>query len=183
MSYALKEFRTDWAAHQLPQSAPLVPAIEYEPPGEAEIEPLSTQQKLALLQMSRRISHQAIWRAMKEKYEAAPFTISTFRQLRELGLAELLDGQKYHSLTTSGAQLCDLIGRQLVRDHKIHTAWIGGHVAASTTLFCTCGWSCGLRRGDNMQLKAARAMSTHLRTVEAMDGLKTALAPRRTDGA
>ena len=107
MSYALKEFRTDWAKHQLPQSASLVPRAEYQPPSETDIADLSTQQKLALLQMSRRISHQAIWRAMKEKFEASPFDRSTFRQLRELGLAELLDGQKYHSLTTTGAQLCD----------------------------------------------------------------------------
>ena len=178
MSYALKEFRTDWAKHQLPQSASLVPRAEYQPPSETDIADLSTQQKLALLQMSRRISHQAIWRAMKEKFEASPFDRSTFRQLRELGLAELLDGQKYHSLTTTGAQLCDLIGRKLVRDHKIHTPWIGGNHGATTSLYCTCGWSCGLRRGDGMQLKAARAMSTHLRTVEGLDGLRTALAPR-----
>ncbi len=143
-----------WTWTPLPERMQIAPRVEYQPPAEANIEPLSTQQKLALLQMSRRISHQAIWRAMKEKYEAAPFDRSAFRQLRELKLAELLDGQKYHSLTTSGARICDLIGRQLVRDHKIHTPWIGGNVGASTSLHCTCGWSCGLRRGDNMQLKA-----------------------------
>lgn len=172
-----------WTWTQLPQSAPLVPAFEYHPAGEADIEPLSTQQKLALLQMSRRVSHQAIWRAMKEKYETAPFTLSTFRQLRELKLAELLDGQKFHSLTTYGAQLCDLIGRQLVRDHKIHTPWIGGNHGASTSLYCTCGWSCGLRRGDNMQLKAINAHSQHLRSLESMDGLHTALVPRKAESA
>lgn len=183
MSYALKEFRKDLASHQLPQAPALAPAIEYQLPAEADIEPLSTQQKLALLQMSKRISHQAIWRAMKEKYEAPPFTLSTFRQLRELKLAELLEGQKYHSLTTSGAQLCDLIGRQLVRDHKIHSPWIGGDDGAYTNVHCTCGWSCSISRGHQTQAKAASSFGTHLRTVEAMDGLKTALVPRKVDGA
>jgi hypothetical protein len=167
-----------WTWTPLPERTQLAPRVEYQPPAEADIEQLSTQQKLALLQMSRRISHQTIWRAVKEKYDEAPFDRSAFRQLRERGLAELLDDQKYHSLTTSGAQFCDLIGRQLVRDHKIHVPWIGGNVGASTSLHCTCGWSCGLRLGDNMQLKATRAMSTHLRTVEAMDGLRTALESR-----
>lgn len=157
---------------------PLPPRPEYQLPAEIDIEPLSTQQKLALLQMSVRVSHQAIWREMKKKYEAPPFTLSTFKQLRQLRLAEILPDQHYHSLTTQGAQLCDLIGRQLVRDHNIHSPWIGGNDGALATLRCTCGWSCSMRRGTGMQVKASNAHSQHLRTVNAMDGLRTALAPR-----
>ena len=164
----------------LPTRQPLPPSQpEYKIPDASEIEHLSTQQKLALLQMSRRVSHQAIWRAMREKFEAPPFTRSTFAQLREIGLAEMLDGQKYHSLTDNGARLCDLIGRQLVSEHKIHSPWIGGNDGAHVSLHCTFGWSCAMVRGTGMQLKAARAMSTHLRTIEAMNGLKMALAPRK----
>lgn len=182
MSYVLKDFTKDWAAHPLPQPATLVPVIEYHPSGEADIEPLSTQEKLTLLQMSRRVSHQAIWRAMREKFKTPPFTLSTFIQLRKLQLTELLPGKKYHSLTASGAQLCDLIGRQLVRDHRIHSPWIGGDDGGYTSLHCTCGWSCSISRGHQTQAKAAGAFGTHLRTVEAMDELKMALVPRKIEG-
>ena len=180
MSYGLKEFRTDLIAHPFPERAPLAPAIKYKPADEATVAPLDLPQKLALLQMSRRHSNQAIWFEIKKTYEAPPFTLATFRALRELKLCELLPGQRFHSLTTSGAQCADLIGRQLQRQHDIHAAWLGGHEGPLTTLHCTCGWSCGLRRGDGMQLKAARSMTTHLRTVEAMDGLKTMLAPLKS---
>jgi hypothetical protein len=183
MSYALKKFTDDLIKHPFPQARSVAaPAMapEYKLAAESEIDQLSTQQKLALLQMSRRISHQAIWRAMRQKFDAPPFTLGTFRQLRDLGLAELLDGQKYHSLTMEGARLCDLIGRQLVAEHHIHSPWLGGNSGANASLYCTCGWSASLRRGDHMQLKAARAFSTHLRTIEAMNGLTAALAPRKS---
>ena len=181
MSYGLKQFTADWAAHPLQPAPTLLRApIEYRPADETTIAPLDRPQKLTLLRLSNRHSNRILWHDLRKTYGESQFTISVLLSLRELKLCELLPGQKYHSLTMSGAQCADLIGRQLQKQHDIHVAWIGGGGGVLTTLHCICGWSCGLRRGDRMQLKAAGAMSTHLNTLARMKELKSVLtlAPR-----
>lgn len=138
---------------------------------------LSTQQKLALLQMSKRIPNQMIWRKMRERFDAPPFTLSTFRQLRNDGLAELLPDSHYHSLTMLGAQVCDLVGRNLVREENIHASWMGSNMGGIATVNCTCGWSAGVPRGTQTQMKAMRAFSHHMASIECIETLAT-LAPK-----
>lgn len=151
-----------------PASAPPVAPVSVPDAGEPEVSELGLAEKLALLQMSSRVSVQAVYFALRERESLPPFSLSTFARLRELGLCERKPGQRFHSLTGDGAFTADLIARAMVRDREIHSAWIGGSVGATTTLHCTCGWSCGLARGTGMQLKAARAHSYHLATLAAL---------------
>lgn len=183
-SYAVQDVKKQLRErlHRMNYGPPAAEPVVIEIPVDVELAKYSTQQKLALLQMSSRISHQAIWREMRTKFEAPPFTLSTFRQLADLGVAEKLEGQKYHSLNLEGSRLCDLIGRALVKEHNIHTPWIGGNDGAYTSVHCTCLWSASIRRGVHTQANAMRAFGTHFNTVNAVAELGKALVPRSGGG-
>lgn len=155
--------------------SPVEPAIRYREPTRSEIQSLTESQQLALIQMSRTTRALAIWSEMRKRYEAPPFTPATFRQLAQMGYAERPADQRYHRLTVKGFRAADLACDILQSDHKIHVGFLLGSLKASTTVKCTCGWGCSVARGRDMPVKASRAISTHLRTIEQMNGLRNAL--------
>jgi len=157
------------------ESSPVAPATSYRAPERSEIQSLTESQRLALIQMSRTTRAIAIWGELRKRYDAPPFTPATFRELARLRFAEKPDGQRYHRLTVSGFRASDLACDILQDEHKIHVGYLAGSIKASTTVRCTCGWGCSVARGSNMPIKVARAMSTHLRTVEQMNDLRDAL--------
>lgn len=159
------------------ESSPVALDVGYRAPTRSEIEALSEEQRLALIQMSRTTRAIAIWGELRKHYEAPPFTPSTFRQLAQLRYAERPDGEKYHRLTAQGFRAADLACDVLQANHKIHVGYLAGSIKASTTVRCTCGWGCSVARGRDMSIKAARAISTHLRTVEGVNGICEALDP------
>jgi hypothetical protein len=144
---------------------------------EVSLSDLSAPQKLAMMQMSDQLRHQAIWHELRQQYSEPPFTLSTFIELRDLGLAYKPQERKFHALTTPGLMLAYEIGDDLQQRHHIHASYLLGRAGANVTLMCTCKWSRSLRAGDGMQLKAARAMTAHLKTVVAANDLATALSP------
>lgn len=142
---------------------------------------LSEPQMFAMMNMSAEHRQQAIWHYARQNiFELPPFTLSTFRELSERGLAEKPEGSKYHRLTPAASPLAAAVADELVRRYKIH-APILVHTRERThtiTFRCTCGWSCGLTAGRNMQVKASRAFTSHLASINAIARLETALAPR-----
>lgn len=168
------------------ESPPVTPgsfAGSYHDPITPEaVQQLSEEQKLALLQMSTRLSVNAVYAAIRDMRATAndplpPFTGSTFAELREFGLCERKPANRFHRLTTRGSQVADLVARQLVKERNIHWSWMGGNDGATVTLHCTCGWSCGIARGRNTQMKAIAAHSQHLLTVRSMNDLGALLTP------
>jgi hypothetical protein len=134
---------------------------------------LSEPQMFAMMNMSADHRQQAIWHYARQNiFEIPPFTFGTFTELRERGLAEKPEGSKYHRLTLSAAPLAGAVADELVRRYKIHApilVHLRGEISKTATFRCACGYSCALTAGDNMQLKAGRAFSSHLRGVNTVD--------------
>lgn len=149
---------------------------------------LSEAQMFAMMNMSAEYRHQAIWHhARLNIFELPPFTLSTFRELSERGYAEKPDGSKYHRLTLTASPLADAVADELVRTHKIHAPILvhtRGQIAKNVNFKCTCGWGCALVAGRNMQAKAARAFTSHLSNINAVERLAAAItiAPRQKGG-
>ena len=140
---------------------------------------LSEPQMFAMMNASAEHRHQAIWHHARQNiFELPPFTLSTFRELSERGFVEKPDGSKYHRLSTTCGELANAVADELVRRYKIHAS-ILVHTRERTstvTLRCTCGWSCSLVAGHNMQLKASRAFASHLRSINAVERLAEGIA-------
>lgn len=135
-------------------------------------------QMLAMMQMSGEYKHQAIWHALRRNYEVPPFTLSTFAELRDRGLAYKAEGHRFHCLAATAYDTARDVADYLQRTHDIHQSFMGTRTGPQATMHCTCGWGCGLRAGDRMAEKAQAAMSRHLTTIKGMRDLSTALAPR-----
>ncbi len=171
------DFGNNSFAPQLELPAPIALLAKPKLPA---ISDLTFGQQMAMLSMSGRhnLRNQAIYRALREEESVPPFTLVSFVELKDMGLAARNDGQRWHHLTSSGIQVCDDVATFLQRERNLHAPYLMGAVKASVTLKCTCLWSCSIRRGEHVQANAMRAFSTHMRTVEAMGDLKTALVPR-----
>jgi hypothetical protein len=143
---------------------------------------LSEPQMFAMMNMSADHRHQAIWyHARLNIFELPPFTLSTFRELADKGYAHNPEGSHYHKLTLAASSLADATADELVTRYKIHAPILvhtRGLRAKQINFRCTCKWSYGLTAGDNMQAKANRAFSSHLRSVNAIEQLETAFSPR-----
>jgi hypothetical protein len=166
----------DWM-RPLPPLPPLPERAEYQPPV-LNAEDFSEAQMLAVMSMSHVTRHQAIWHALRLSHEVPPFTLSTFIDLRDRGLAFKPEGLRFHALTTKADRLADQIAVHLQRKHDVHQSYMGSRIGPSTTLHCTCGWGCGLRRGDHIAKQATFAMGRHITSVKTARELETALAPR-----
>lgn len=181
-----KQLSAEALAWRLPpplcQSSP-VAAVAVKVPVRPEIavEDLSQAQMLAMMQMSDMTRHQAIWHDMRSHFEVPPFTLSTFIELRDLGLAYVPEGKRFHILMTTAMTLACAVADHLVKTHNVHAPYTLGRTGPSVTLKCTCNWGCSIRAGDNMQAKIARALSGHLNTLKQVDELRTALAPREAE--
>ncbi len=171
------DFGNNSFAPQLELPAPVALPAKPKLPAVSD---LTFGQQMAMLSMSGRhnIRNQAIYRALREEDSVPPFTLAAFVELKDMGLAARNEGQRWHHLTSAGMQVCDDVASFLQREHNLHAPYLMGAVKASLTLKCTCLWSCSIRRGDHVQANAMRAFSTHMRTVEAVGDLKTALVPR-----
>lgn len=145
------------------------------------VEHISEPDMLAMMHMSDQLRHQAIYHAERQRYSCPPFTLSNFIALRDQGLAYKPEGKRFHILTTLGQARAGAVADYLVKTKGIHASYMLGHIGPTTTLACTCGWSAGLRRGDNMHLKAANAFSSHLRDLQArqtINDMAASIVPR-----
>lgn len=143
---------------------------------------LSEPQMFAMMKMSESHRHRTIWNhARLNIFEARPFTLSTFRELADKGYAYKPEGSRYHKLTLAASSLAGTVADELVARYNIHAPILvhtRGLRAKHVSFNCTCGWGCALVAGDNMQAKANRAFSSHLRSVNAIEQLETALSHR-----
>ena len=186
----------DWEPHPLapkpttfePRSGPVLKRIEIDDPmhtanvNRALLEGASLDegQMFAMMNMSGEYRHQAIWHYARQNiFELPPFTFGTFAELAERGYAEKPEGSRYHRLTQSASALAGAVADDLVQRHKIHAPILvhsRGEITKHVTFRCTCGYSCALTAGSNMQLKAGRAFSSHLRSVNAVSQLAEGIA-------
>jgi hypothetical protein len=142
-----------------------------------DLSELSEPQMLAVMQMSGEFRHQAIWHDQRQRFSVPPFTLSTFVELRRLGLAYKPKGKRFHMLKVTAMPIARAVADELVRKYHIHAGYLLGRTGATVTLKCTCGWGEAIRAGGGMQTKANNALSRHLRTIAAVDDLRTALVP------
>jgi hypothetical protein len=141
---------------------------------------LSEPQMFAMMNMSESHRHQAIWHhARLNIFELPPFTLSTFRELADKGYAHKPEDSRYHKLTLAASSLADATADELVARHKIHAPILvhtRGLRAKQINFRCTCKWSCGLTAGDNMQAKANRAFTSHLRSVNTLNDIADSIS-------
>lgn len=140
---------------------------------------LSEPQKLALMQASPTMRHQAIWHALRRQYDVPPFTLSTFIELRELGLVHKPEGKTFHSVLPLASATADAVADALVQHHDLHEPYIlhGATHKATVPVFCTCGWSAAIVAGNNMQSKAGRAFGAHMRKIGGLRQFGKAMEP------
>ena len=128
---------------------------------------LSESERYALLFMSRQQLARAVAADMRGEDPVPPATTRDYRALAERGFAEVLPGQRWHSLTTAGAILADQLSRWLAKDRGIHFIWhssAGGYTASS---FCTCGWMRSFSKNQgHIESQRIRAIGNHMARVE-----------------
>jgi len=130
-------------------------------------EDLSESERYALLFMSRQQLARAVAADMRGEDPVPPATTRDYRALAERGLAEVLPGQRWHSLTTAGAILADQLSRWTAKERGIHFIWhssAGGYTASS---FCTCGWMRSFSKNQgHIDSQRIRAIGNHMARVE-----------------
>lgn len=186
----------DWEPHPLApkpkpyeaRSGPALKRIEIDDPmhtanvNRALLEgaDLTDAEMFAMMAMSDDYRHKALWQhARLNLFAIPPFTYGTFVALRERRFAYQPEGSRFHRLAPEASPLANAVADDLVQRHKIHAPILvhtRGEIAKHVTFRCTCGYSCALTAGSNMQLKAGRAFSSHLRSVNAVDQLAEGIA-------
>ncbi len=131
-------------------------------------------QRIALVTMRRGELAEKILDACKQMQAPSPH-YGEFHKLVEQGYATR--NGHYHRLTHKGVVAADDIAQALAKQLGIHH-FIPGGSRFYHTLRCTCGWSTTHSRNEGHWPSAMmRMQSRHIASVDAMEGLRTALAP------
>lgn len=129
---------------------------------------LSESERYALLFMSRQQLAREVAKHMRGDDPVPPATTRDYRALAERGLAEVLPGQRYHSLTVEGARMADQVSRWLAKERGVHFIWDHNGSGYTVSTHCACGWYRTFSKNQgHIESQRMRAVGRHFEAVEA----------------
>lgn len=155
-------------------SAPVVPG-EVEVPAQPE---LSLNLQVALLSISSRPRARALWLSKIKGLPGFPKPmLSDYQQLAGLALATRPTTGRWHCATAEGENRAETIALSIAHERGLHASWVNDSGYAWWTMHCVCGWSCGLRKGQDSSALAFSRHLSHVRVTAGMADLAKALTP------
>lgn len=109
-------------------------------PRSIDIRTIPTASQAALISIS---SHDlCVTMTRRLKASTVRFNVHDFAVLRDLGLVERAEGNRWHVLTLDGKAYAHQVAQQIANEIGLHVTWTGGGASRFyRTTYCTCGWT------------------------------------------